>query len=114
MTAIPTYGKLSTKHAESIGASTTYKAQIVKSSDGGNTWTSQFYSDSLNLYFNGIDCYDEKHCCAAAEGDSVAVYCTNDGENWNQVFADPSSTLSLMAAAYVGPEEIWIGGGNVS
>jgi len=88
--------------------------QIVKSTDGGNTWVSQFYSDSLPLYFNGIDCYDAEHCCAAAEGDYVAVYCTSDGNTWNQVFSDPSSTLSLMSAAYVGPNEIWIGGGNLS
>jgi hypothetical protein len=86
VSAVPTYGKLTTKHAEAIGASTGYKMQIVKSADGGNTWTSQFYSDSLPLYFNGIDCYDAEHCCAAAEGDYVAVYCTADGTNWNQVF----------------------------
>lgn len=114
VSAIPTYGKLTSKHAEAIGASTTYQMQIVKSADGGATWTSQFYSDSLNLYPNGIDCYDAEHCCFAAEGDFVAVYCTNDGQNWNQVFNDTSSTLSLTSAAYVGPEEIWIGGGNLS
>ncbi len=88
--------------------------QILKSVDGGKTFASQFFSDSLNLYFNAVDCYDENHCCAAAEGDSVGVFCTNDGTNWSQVFSDPSSTLSLMGAAYVGPEEIWIGGGNLS
>ena len=106
---VPTIGELS-----SVSQSTTYKMQIVKSSDGGNTWTSQFFSDSLPLYFNGIDCYDAEHCCAAAEGDYVAVYCTADGQNWEQVFSDPSTTLSLTSAAYVGPNEIWIGGGNLS
>jgi photosystem II stability/assembly factor-like uncharacterized protein len=86
--------------------------QIVKSTDGGATWTSQFFNNgTLNLYFNGIDCYDAEHCCAAAEGDSVAVYCTNDGQNWNQVWSDPSTSLSLTSAAYVGPDEIWIAGG---
>ena len=114
ITAIPTFGSVSKKHAESTGQSTTYKMQMLKSVDGGKTFVSQFFSDSLNLYFNAVDCFDEKHCCAAAEGDSVAVFCTNDGESWNQVYADPSSTLSLMGAAYVGPEEIWIGGGNLS
>jgi photosystem II stability/assembly factor-like uncharacterized protein len=87
---------------------------MLKSVDGGATWTSQFFSDSLNLYFNAVDCYDAEHCCAAAEGDSVAVYCTNDGQNWSQVYHNPSETLSLMGAAYVGPQEIWIGGGNLS
>ena len=114
LSAIPTFGKLNSKHAEATGQSTTYKMQMVKSVDGGATWTSQFFNDSLNLYFNAVDCYDEKHCCAAAEGNSVAVYCTNDGESWNQVYQNPSDTLSLMGAAYVGPQEIWIAGGNLS
>jgi len=74
---VPTMGELS-----SVSQDATYKMQIVKTTDGGNTWTSQFFSDSLPLYFNGIDCYDAEHCCAAAEGDYVAVYCTADGENW--------------------------------
>jgi len=112
--AIPTYGSVSKSHAEATGQPTTYKMQIVKSVDGGKTWVSQLFSDSSNLYFNAVDCYDEKHCCAAAEGDFVAVYCTNDGETWNQVYSDPSATLSLMGAAYVGPQEVWIAGGNLS
>ncbi len=114
ISAIPTFGKVSRRHAEATGQPTTYKMQMLKSVDGGKTFVSQFFSDSLNLYFNAVDCYDEKHCCAAAEGDSVAVYCTNDGESWNQVYQDASDTLSLMGAAYVGPEEIWIAGGNLS
>jgi hypothetical protein len=35
ISAVPTYGKLTSKHAEAIGASTGYKMQIVKSADGG-------------------------------------------------------------------------------
>jgi len=114
LSAIPTYGKVTKRHAEATDQPTTYKMQMLKSVDGGATWTSQFFSDSLNLYFNAVDCYDAEHCCAAAEGDSVAVYCTNDGQNWSQVYHNPSETLSLMGAAYVGPQEIWIGGGNLS
>lgn len=114
ISAIPTYGQVTKRHAAATGQSTTYKMQMLKSVDGGKTFVSQFFSDSINLYFNAVDCYDEKHCCAAAEGDFVAVYCTNDGESWNQVYHDPSDTLSLMGAAYVGPQEIWIAGGNLS
>ena len=43
----------------------------------------------------------------------MAVFCTSDGENWSQVFNQPSQTLSLSGAAYVGPQEIWISGGNL-
>jgi len=86
---------------------------MVKSVDGGATWTSQFFSDAKNMYFNAVDCYDAEHCCAAAEGNGVAVYCTNDGQTWNEVYTDASDSLSLMAAAYVGPKEIWIAGGNL-
>ena len=34
-----------------------YAAQIVKSTDGGETWTSLF-TDTGNFYFNEIDCFD--------------------------------------------------------
>ena len=85
--------------------------QLVKSIDGGATWETQMYNETLNLYFNGIDCYDSEHCCAAAEGNSVAVYCTSNGQDWTPVYTNPDGTISLMSVAYVGPEEIWVGGG---
>lgn len=53
--------------------------QIMKTIDGGVTWETQIYDDTLGLYFNGIDCFDADHCCAAAESNSIAVYCTSNG-----------------------------------
>lgn len=81
VSAIPTFGSL--KEKSSASNPTTYKMQIVKSTDGGQTWTSQLYSETLNLYFNDISCYDQRHCCAAAEGAGISVYCTSDGNNWS-------------------------------
>jgi hypothetical protein len=112
VSAIPTYGSL--KDKSSADTPTAFKMQIVKSTDGGETWTSQVYSETLGLYFNDIACYDQLHCCAAAEGTGIAVYCTADGNNWNQVYQDADENLSLMAAAYIGPQEIWMGGSNLS
>lgn len=34
-------------------SNTSYAAQLVKTTDGGKTWTSQFFSTSVG-YFNGI------------------------------------------------------------
>jgi hypothetical protein len=46
------------------------------------------------IYFNGIDCTSETHCCAVGESDDAPaagayVYCTFDGRTWNQTFAAP-------------------------
>lgn len=40
ITAIPTFGSVSKKHAEATGQSTTYKMQMLKSVDGGKTFVS--------------------------------------------------------------------------
>jgi photosystem II stability/assembly factor-like uncharacterized protein len=67
-----------------------WRAEIVKTSDGGKTWTSLFY-DEGNFYFNQIDCADETHCCAVGEADAsaapgVRIYCTVDGTTFTQVY----------------------------
>jgi len=102
-----------------VGDNTTsWKAQIVKTTDGGKTWTSQFY-DENNFYFNQIDCFDENNCAAVGEADTsnspgVRVYVTSDGGNtWTRTFYNSTASYSIMAVRYVAEGEIWAAGGNL-
>jgi len=95
-----------------------WKAQIVKTTDGGVTWTSLFF-DEGNFYFNQITCPSEDHCCAAGEGDQtsnepgIRFWCTIDGGNtWQNSFFDPNPNLSVMAIQYISENEFWAGGGD--
>jgi len=84
---------------------TGYAAQIVKSTDGGNTWTT-LMTDMDNFYFNEINCFDETHCVAVGEGfghdGSKApggyVYVTTDGTNFTLSHHEAVDGTSFMAA----------------
>lgn len=78
-------------------------AQIVKTTDGGATWVSQF-SEASSFYFNGIECVSPTHCFAVGEGMNagagVHIYSTTDGNNWKQIWHKPSTSTraySLMS-----------------
>jgi hypothetical protein len=71
-----------------------YDGQLSRTTDGGNTWTSLFYT--TNLYFNGIACVDTNHCCAVGEADAGATagaytYCSSDGKTFNNTRFDNSA-----------------------
>jgi hypothetical protein len=95
-----------------------WKAQIVKTTDGGNTWTSVFYREG-QFYFNQISCGSPTHCCAVAEADSSAtpgihIFCTVDGGNtWDEKYANPNGAYSIMAIDFVSDQEAWAGGGDM-
>ena len=46
---------------------TIYTAELWKSIDGGKTWKN-LISEEGTYYFNDIDCIDDTHCIAIAEG----------------------------------------------
>lgn len=93
---------LSGERALQPAPNTSYAAQIAKTTNGGQTWVSQYYS--LNqFYFNGIDCLSTDNCCAAAENDNTDatggawILCTTDGgANWNQTYYTNASGSSLL------------------
>jgi len=88
-------------------------AQIVKTKDGGQTWTSSFV-DEGNMYFNGISCGSETSCCASADGVAGSyIYCTTDGETWTQKKFNAGSANSLMAMDALSATEFWAGGGEM-
>jgi len=95
-----------------------WKAQIVKSTDGGVTWKSLFF-DEGNFYFNQIDCADTDHCCAVGEADQSAlpgirIYCTEDGTTFNQVYFNGDADFSIMAIQSISLLEWWASGGDMS
>lgn len=88
--------------------------QIVTSKDAGKTWTSSFI-DTGNLYFNDIDCGDETHCCASADGAQGSyIYCTSDGSTWSKKVFIAGSDHSMMSMVALSKSEFWAGGGTLS
>lgn len=93
-----------------------FAGQILKTADGGATWTSQFFS--TDFYFNEIDCEDENKCCAVGESDAgsapgARIYCTSNGANWTQVYFASGAEHSLFSVRSVpGSAGEWIAGGG--
>ena len=100
-----------------------YKAQLVKTTDGGNTWTTLFAQNDT-FYFNGIDCNpsNPNHCCAvgeSADGPAAGayIYCTFDGHNFNRTFAAPytsSKGFSLLDVRFANETFAWAVGGTLN
>jgi len=121
----PSSGRLSVKlqHADTISPTKTtpnddWAGQLLKTADGGATWTSQFFTN--DFYFNGIDCEDENKCCAVGEADTGSaagahIYCTTDGKTWNQNYFASGKEHSLLAIRSVpgSPGEWFAGGGEL-
>jgi len=96
--------KLRLKHGP-LGEHGQFEGAIVKTSDGGSTWTVQ-YQNAGTYYFNEIDCADETNCAAVAEGsDGGHIFTTNDGgTTWTQTNfltgAQCSSVKAISATEY--------------
>lgn len=92
-----------------------YIAQIMKTTDAGQTWSSVFLKYNA-FYFNGIDCLDENRCCAGAENDNTGggavVLCTWDGGNtWNQTLTYTADGAGVLDLRVVGTDGYWAVGG---
>ena len=95
-------------------ANETFEAEISKSTDGGKTWTQQFYS--TEFYFNGGDCASETECCFAGEADAgtapgARIYCTKDGgSTWTKNYFQAGAQYSLLDLRYDGTGYWAVGG----
>jgi photosystem II stability/assembly factor-like uncharacterized protein len=97
-----------------------WKAQIIKSTDGGKTWTTVFSSDG-KFYFNQISCGDVNTCCAVGEADNgtapgVRVHCTKDGgATWTQTLFHAGADYSGLALQFTpgSSTEVWAPIGNL-
>jgi len=110
--------KFSHEGSSNDDPATGYNAELLKSVDGGNTWTT-LLSNEGDYYFNDIHCIDETNCVAVAEGfakdgstDAGArIFLTNDGETCNEVHRENTTGAeSLMAARMISATEYWAGG----
>jgi len=105
---------------KNLGDDIGYKAQIVKTTDGGKTWTTVFAQNNT-FYFNGIDCTSETHCCAVAESADLPsagayIYCTDDGVNWTRRFTalqSKTSGFSLLEVRFLNATLGWAVGGDL-
>jgi len=92
-----------------------WQAQIVKTTDGGKTWSTVFYNHS-HYYFNQIDCGSTLVCVAAAESDAqssagVWLFTTADGGNtWKNTMYLAGNTYSVVAVEFISATEVWAGG----
>jgi len=108
-----------TKPRIDTASNDTYVAQIVKTTDGGKTWTS-VYQVTGKFYFNQIDCATENICFAVAEADdgpaagSYIFRTTDGGASWDQVHSNAGAQFSLMAVKMLSTTEIWAAGGDMS
>jgi len=89
-----------------------YIGAIAKTTDGGQTWSQVYSTDSY--YFNAIHCSTTEDCVAVMEngGDAAAVWSSDGGRTWTTVLHDTG--FSFMAAFMVSPTEAWVGGGAKS
>jgi photosystem II stability/assembly factor-like uncharacterized protein len=95
-----------------------WKAQILKTTDGGATFSSVFYNEG-EFYFNGIDCADETHCCAVGESDTgtrpgARIWCTTDGTTWNEVYYQAGVDESMLGIRALSDDEWWAAGGRLN
>jgi hypothetical protein len=100
-----------------------WNAQIVKTTDGGQTWTSQYYNSSY-FYFNQISCATETLCVAVGESQTkpgkgkpkvpgIHIFQTTDGEHWNEVFFQQAEFMSIFGVTFVSPTVVWACGADL-
>jgi len=100
-----------------------WNTQIVKTTDGGQTWVSQYYNTSY-FYFNQITCASETLCVAVGESQTrpgkgkpkvpgIHIFRTTDGETWNEVFFQEALHMSIFGVTFVTPNVVWACGSDL-
>jgi photosystem II stability/assembly factor-like uncharacterized protein len=92
-----------------------YSVQIIKTSDGGQTWTAQLSEASSDYTLFDIDCLDANTCVAVGSGDLFSVvYMMTNGKTWSRAFkvsGNNNTGIPLMQIVrFVNRTDIWIGG----
>jgi photosystem II stability/assembly factor-like uncharacterized protein len=92
-----------------------YYAAIMKTTDGGKTWTSVYRKENAGIYPNGIHCHTTMHCVAVLEGERAKILVTRDGgTTWKETMNDEDKDASLMAVFMIDGKEGWAAGGHMS
>ena len=91
-----------------------YYAAVMKTTDGGQTWTSMYQKENEGIYPNGIHCSSEEHCVAVLEGETARIIVTRDGgKTWSESMHDTDSASSLMYVHMIDEKEGWVAGGHM-
>jgi hypothetical protein len=103
---------------ETLAPASTYAGEILKTTDGGATFTS-VHTILGSDYFNGIHCATEDVCMVVAEGSSGSgsVWGTkNGGESWERLLQDPEAGpgVGLFDVKMLSESEAWAVGGNLA
>lgn len=87
--------------------------QVLKTSDGGASWSVVYEDIDNGFYPNDIHCVDEDTCTFVMEGQGAPrIFSTTDGgANWD-MFEDTSGGISLMAVRMTESGETWAAGGG--
>jgi photosystem II stability/assembly factor-like uncharacterized protein len=99
-------------------APATYAGEILKTTDGGATFTSVHTTPGSD-YFNGIHCETEDVCMIVVEGNSGSgsVWGTkNGGESRERLLQDPEAGdgVGLLEVKILSESEAWAVGGNLA
>jgi photosystem II stability/assembly factor-like uncharacterized protein len=88
-------------------------AQVLKTADGGATWSVVFEDTTSGFYPNDIHCFDADSCAFVVEGVGapMVITTTDGGASWD-THPDDSGSVSLMAVRMTGPTEVWAAGGG--
>jgi len=94
-----------------------YSAAVVKSNDGGNTW-STILSELGTYYPNEIACASTTHCAMVIESaDGAGVMRTTDGVHFEKVFwqANTDSAMYALQTIAVSPanSSLWFAAGGM-
>lgn len=90
-----------------------YSYQLIKTTDGGNTYTNLMMQSNASFTFYTIDCLNATHCVMVG-GNQIAsvVYMTKDGSTFTEVFSvdgTANGTVLFNDVAYANATDIWVG-----
>jgi len=107
----PVIGETGVKSGETCVG---YSYQILKTTNGGQSFTALFEQSNASFSFSDIACLDANNCVAVGGNafDSF-VYQTKDGQTWNLVYTARSSgntSVGFNQVAYANASDIWVGG----
>jgi hypothetical protein len=112
------FGSSSSSSSSGFANNCGYSAAILKSTDGGNTWSTILESTGL-WYPNEIACSNATHCVFVAEGAETGalVYRTTDGQNFEVTLhvANNATVSHFLQTAAISPANsniVLVGGGR--
>lgn len=90
-----------------------FSYQLIKTTDGGNSYTNLMEQSNASFTFFGMDCMDANNCVLVGGNQlQSVVYMTNDGQTFREVYhvdANTNGTVFFNEVAYVNGSDIWIG-----